>query len=87
MSYMVKLRPSAQRELDTLPEKDYQIIEKVISSLEQNPRPAKVKRLAGSALWRVRVRRYRVVYAINEADQVVTIVRVARRKEDTYKGL
>ena len=87
MSYMVKLRPSAQRELDTLPEQDYQIIEKVISALEQNPRPVKVKRLAGSALWRVRVRRYRVVYAINEADQVVTIVRVARRKEDTYKGL
>ncbi len=87
MSYTVKLRPSAQKDLDDISARDYQMISKVISGLEQNPRPLKVKKLADSSLWRVRVRNYRVVYMINDTDKIVIIVRVVRGKEDTYKGL
>jgi mRNA interferase RelE/StbE len=87
MSYTIRLRSSAQRVLDALPERDYQLIEKAISDLEQNPMPFKTKKLADSGLWRVRVRSYRIVYLINDTDKAVVIVRVARRKEDTYKRL
>lgn len=58
-----------------------------ISALEENPRPLRVIKLAGAGLWRLRVGRYRVIYAIDDEAQVVAVVRVARRKEDTYKGL
>lgn len=87
MCYVIRLRPLDQKELDAVPEKDYQSIEKAISGLEQNPRPAKVKKLAASRLWRLRIRLHRIVYMIDDAAQVIIIVRVARRKEDTYKGL
>jgi len=76
-----------QKGLDALSERDYEIVAKAISALEDNPRPPRVKKLADSGLWRIRVGQYRIVYAVDDATRVVTIVRVARRREDTYKGL
>jgi len=55
--------------------------------LEDNPRRPRVKKLADSGLWRIRVGQLRIVYAIDDKAQLVTMVRVARRKEDTYRGL
>jgi mRNA interferase RelE/StbE len=57
-----------------------------IDRLGNTPRPPRVKKLAESGLWRIRVGQYRIVYAIDDKAQLVTIVRVARRKEDTYRG-
>lgn len=87
MSYEIRLRRVVQKGLDALPQRDYEIVAKVISTLEENPRPPRVKRLADSGLWRIRVGKYRIVYAIDDKTKVVILVRVARRKEDTYKGL
>ena len=87
MSYEVRLRRAAQKELDALSGRDYEGVAKAITALEQNPRPRRVKKLADSGLWRIRVGQYRVVYAIDDDSRLVTIVKVARRKEDTYKRL
>jgi len=87
VSYEVRLRRAVQKELDSFSGRDYEAIAGAISSLEQNPRPQKVKKLADSGLWRIRVGQYRVVYAIDDMTRVITIVRIARRKEDTYRGL
>ena len=87
MSYEIRLRRVVQKGFDALPPRDYEILVKVISTLEENPRPARVKKLADSGLWRIRVGKYRIVYAIDDKTKVVTLVRVVRRKEDTYKDL
>jgi mRNA interferase RelE/StbE len=87
VSYKIELRHVAQKQLDELPEPDYKAIAEIISSLAQEPRSLRVKKLADSGLWRIRVRKYRVVYAIDDEAQMVTIVRIARRREDTYKSL
>ena len=87
MSYEVRLRRAAQKELDSLSPKDYRAVARVIDSLESNPRPPRVKKLADSGLWRVRLGKYRVVYAIDDTNKLVIVVRVARRREDTYKGI
>lgn len=87
MGYEVRLRQVAQKQLDKLDEYDYAAIAEVISALEQEPRPNGVKKLAGSGLWRIRVGRYRVVYDIDDGKNLVVVVRVARRAEDTYKRL
>ena len=87
MSYPVRLRRAVQKQLDKLAEHDYEIVAEVISTLEQEPRPRGVKKLAESGLWRIRVGRYRVVYNINDEEHLVIVVRVARRTEDTYKRL
>ena len=87
MSYQVRLRRAAQEQLDKLAQEDYAIVAIAISALEQEPRPTRVRKLAESGLWRIRVGHYRVVYAIDDKESLVTVVRVARRAEDTYKRL
>ena len=87
MGYQVKLRRAAQRQLDKLAKKDYEIIAEVISALEREPRPHGIKKLAESGLWRMRVGPYRVVYNIDDEEHLVIVVLVARRTEDTYKRL
>ncbi len=87
MSYQVRLRRAAQKQLDGLTGRDYQAIARAILALEQDPRPFGVKKLAESGLWRIRLGRYRVVYAIDDKENLVIVVRVARRTEDTYRRL
>ena len=87
MSYQIKLRRVAQKQLDKLTGRDYEIIAEVISTLEQEPRPLVVKKLAESGLWRIRIRRYRVIYTIDDKEHLIIVVRVAKRTEDTYRRL
>jgi len=87
VSYQVRLRRTARKQLDGLIGRDYQAVARVILVLEQQPRPPRVKKLAESGLWRIRVGQYRVVYNINDEERLVIVVRVVRRKEDTYKRL
>ena len=87
MSYQVRLRRAVQKQLDKLAEHDCETVAEAISALEQEPRPPGVKKLAESGLWRIRVRNYRVVYAIDDKECLVVVVRVARRTEDTYRRL
>ena len=87
MSYKVKLRRPAQKDLDDLAGQDYEAVAKIISDLEANPRPVRVKKLAESELWRIRVRQCRIIYAIDDKAKEVIIVRIARRNKDTYKKL
>jgi mRNA-degrading endonuclease RelE of RelBE toxin-antitoxin system len=87
VSYKVKLRRPAQKDLDDLAGQDYEAVARVISSLEDNPRPVRVKKLAESELWRIRVRQCRIIYAIDDKSKEVIIVRIARRNKDTYKKL
>ena len=87
MSYQVRLRRAAQKQLDRLAKKDYEIVAEVISALEREPRPPRVKKLAESSLWRIRIGPYRVVYNIDDEEHLVIVVRIARRTADTYKRL
>ena len=87
MGYKIELRHVAQKQLDQLPGPDYKAIAETISSLAQVPRPRRVKKLADSGLWRIRAKSYRVVYAIDDKTKLITIVRIARRREDTYQSL
>jgi mRNA interferase RelE/StbE len=85
VSYQLRLRRIAQRQLDAIAGRDYQAVDRAISALAREPRPPRVKKLASSGLWRIRVRQYRVVYHIDDKERLVTVVRVARRTKDTYK--
>ncbi len=87
MSYEIRLTPVAQKQLDKTTGQDYQRIARAITALRHEPGPARVKKLADSGLWRVRVGHYRIVYAIDAHEQLITIARVARRTESTYKRI
>lgn len=50
-----------------------------------DPRPPGAVKLAGSDLWRIRVGDLRVIYAIEDKDRLVIVLRTARRSESTYR--
>ena len=87
MAYKVEIHPAAQKQMLSLPKEAQVKVALSIDHLGNAPRPSRVKKLAESGLWRIRVGQYRMVYVIDDKAQLVTVVRVARRKEDTYKGL
>lgn len=83
--YRVELTPAARRDLRSLPREVLRRIDPQISALAEEPRPPGARKLAGAEhLYRVRVGAYRIVYEVQDAVVVVTIVRVAHRR-DVYR--
>ncbi len=80
-SYSILLTKSAAKELESVPTKDRQRIVAKIGSLAHNPRPAGVEKLSGDAKYRIRQGDYRILYEITDADLIVTVVRIANRRE------
>jgi mRNA interferase RelE/StbE len=52
-----------------------------IDALAVDPRPAGVVRLAGRDDYRIRVSDYRIAYAVDDAERIVIVARIAHRRE------
>jgi mRNA interferase RelE/StbE len=53
-----------------------------IESLAQNPRPPGCKKLKGyKDKWRIRIGDWRVVYIIDDETKLVSVTRIAHRRE------
>jgi mRNA interferase RelE/StbE len=87
LAYKVEIHSAAQKQILSLPKEAQVRVALSIDHLVNTPRPPRVKKLVDSDLWRIRVGQYRIVYAIDDKAQRVTIVRVARRAEDTYRSM
>jgi len=81
MPYIVKLKRSAEKELDNLPTKIHHKVINILLSLKENPFPHNVKKLRGREGYRIRVGDYRILYLVDESDKNIEIVSVAHRKE------
>lgn len=77
----------AARELDRLPAADRMRTAQLIGELGLDPAPRTRRRVVGTAYWRIRKGDVRVVFAIDDDQREVIIVRVARRSESTYRRL
>jgi mRNA interferase RelE/StbE len=85
-NYSVELKPPARKELEALPDNALSRVVRRIDSLGDVPRPAGCKKLKGyKDQWRVRVRDYRVVYIIDDAAKLVSVTRIAHRREFTSR--
>jgi mRNA interferase RelE/StbE len=69
----------------SLPREAQAEVARAIDLLIENPRPSGCKKLREYKLWLVRVGRYRVVYTIDDETRLITVVKVAVRREDTYR--
>jgi mRNA interferase RelE/StbE len=68
--------------LDALDDTLFARIDRKILALADNPRPAGCRKLKGyKDQWRVRVGDWRVLYIVDDAAKLVTITRVAHRRE------
>ena len=81
----VELAPAAQRQLRRLPPGDAARLRGAILALAVDVRPPGVTKLAGTDFWRLRVGDLRIVYVIDDAENLVVILKVARRSESTYR--
>jgi mRNA interferase RelE/StbE len=84
--YAITISQSALKELQRLQKPTVKKIERAITELANNPRPAGVKKLKGNTedLYRIRSGDYRVVYSIEDEIKVVDIRKIGHRK-DIYR--
>ena len=81
-SYIVEVKPSARKELEALPNSVLPRVIRKMELLSHDPRSAGCKKLKGyKDLWRIRVGDWRVLYIIDDAAKLVSVTRIAHRRE------
>ncbi|MEO8082786.1 MAG: type II toxin-antitoxin system RelE/ParE family toxin [Ardenticatenales bacterium] len=80
-SYKLGIKPSAAKEIEGLPIKDRRRVVERIGALASEPRPAGCEKLSGLEKYRVRQGDYRVLYAVDDTQSVVTIVKIGHRRD------
>jgi len=83
-SYSLFLKESVQKDFEGIPKKDSRKILTRIKSLANDPRPSGCEKLTGQDRYRLRHGRYRIVYAVQDEEHAVTVVKVGHRK-DVYR--
>jgi mRNA interferase RelE/StbE len=83
-SYNLLIKRSAAKELENLPPKIRRRLSVRIQGLETDPRPPGAEKLSGQEKYRLRQGDYRVLYAIDDAAESVTVVKVGHRR-DVYR--
>jgi mRNA interferase RelE/StbE len=85
VKYSLEIKQSAQRELDALDDALFTRIDRKILALAENPRPVGCRKLKGYRdQWRIRAGDWRALYIIDDAAKLVTITRIAHRR-DVYE--
>lgn len=88
MTYQIEWTTAALREVRKLDKQAARRVLVAVTKLADNPRPAGARALAGQpqGVMRIRVGDHRVVYHVEDDLIVVTVVRVAHRRE-VYRDL
>ena len=85
MTYEIIIKPSAEKAFGKLPNALQVKILEALEQLSVNPRPSGVKKLKSAFnIYRIRVGEYRVIYSINDTVLIVTVAKIAHRK-DVYR--
>jgi mRNA interferase RelE/StbE len=81
-SYTVDVKASARKELEALQDNVLSRVVRKLESLADNPRPPGCKKLKNHKdLWRIRIGNWRVLYIIDDAAKLVSVTRIAHRRE------
>ena len=75
-----------QRELNSVPANDFARILGAIEALAEDPRPSGALQVDGN-IYRLRIRRFRVLYHIDDETRRVDIGGIRRRSERTYRRI
>ena len=75
--YKIAFKPSVRKDLRGIPR--HKVL-KAIDSLPTDPNPLNAVRLTGRDAYRLRVRKYRVIYAIDSEEVVIMIIKIGHRR-------
>jgi len=81
VKYEVLILRAAEKEMDKLPTALHHRLSQTLLSLGENPRPRGSRKLTGREEYRLRVGNYRILYAIDDTNLVVTVFAVGHRRE------
>ncbi len=84
MSYSLKIKGSALKEIGELPKDDRARVVAAIDGLANNPHQGTLLKGRHTGLRRIRVGRYRVLYEVQRTALVVLVLRVGHRR-DVYR--
>ena len=83
--YRLLIKPAAVKEIEAIPlKRERRRLVERLAGLAENPRPVGVEKLSGQDKYRLRQGRYRILYAIEDQNLLVNVVKVAHRK-DVYR--
>ncbi len=74
-------KESVSNDLKEIPKQDVQRILERIDALRDEPRPQGSVKLSGKEYYRVRQGNYRIIYAIQDSQLVVIVIKVGHRRE------
>ena len=88
MPYEIHLVPAAARQLKKIKGKaDKMLIAESLRALVCDPFPGEVSSVEGlPGFWRKKAEEYRIVYKVNENEQIIVVGRIAHRRE-VYRRL
>ncbi len=85
MKYEIVIEKSAVKFLSKLEKRTRAQIVEAIDNLADEPRPYGYKKLVDSkGLYRIKVKQYRIIYFVKDNLLIISVVRIAKRGEDTY---
>jgi len=89
MNCQVRVGKRVRKAMRRFPRQDQARIVAVLRALADKPRPASCQpvKMVERGTYRLRVGNYRIIYVILDDERVITVARVTRRSEDTYKKL
>jgi mRNA interferase RelE/StbE len=79
--YNIFFKDSVRKDLAAIPKNDLQRIMERIANLAENPRPLGCEKLSGQEKYRLRQGNYRIIYAIEDTQLIVWVVKVGHRRE------
>lgn len=85
VSYSLRIKKSAQKEIRKLPSDHRSKIVQRINALKHNPLPHSAEKIKGTDnIYRFRQGIYRVIYSIDNHELIVLVIKESHRKE-SYK--
>ncbi|HEY6985791.1 MAG TPA: type II toxin-antitoxin system RelE/ParE family toxin [Rhodanobacteraceae bacterium] len=73
--------PSIRRDLRGIPRREVQRILQKTEALRENPYPVGSIKLSGRDRYRIRQGDYRILYSVDDEFVIVTVVKIAHRRE------
>lgn len=85
MSYSIRIKKSAAKELARIPSADRVRVINAIDHLKDHPHSGSPLKGEYRGIRRIRVGDYRVLYEVSDEDLIILVIRVATR-EEAYRG-
>jgi mRNA interferase RelE/StbE len=89
VSYRIDYSQQARQDLRNMPARFRNRVRSMIEALSNDPRPARSKELRDlTGLYRLRLEQWRIIYAIDDEDVQIQIIRIKRKTgPETYEHL